>query len=63
MKAGSGSILWLAFVFALVIVIKSREAGSVLEPALIDDRPHPAARQYRSPTWSAYPAECLVQDT
>ena len=39
MKAGSGSILWLAVVFALVMVVKGLEAGSVLEPALIDPAP------------------------
>jgi hypothetical protein len=63
MKAGSGSILWLVFVFALVMVVKGLEAGSVLEPTPIDPGAPVAIRQNRCPTWSAHPLECLVQDT
>ena len=36
MKPGSGAILWLAFVLALILLAKGLLVGSVLEPTTVD---------------------------
>jgi hypothetical protein len=36
MKPGSGAILWLAFVLALILIVNGLLVGSVLEPTTID---------------------------